>query len=152
MRPRPASFNREPWRGRMSGHAMTSALARGSRLNGSGLVSNESESLKPQLHAFLKMRRQLAVDEAADLLRMIARAEVRKDDQLVAEALGALNYIIQMHMAELVDLFTAVVRANETHFGNQDLRVIQRRITVQAGRTGIARVGQKRRPHLLRDR
>ena len=55
------------------------------------------------------MRRQLAVDKAADLLRMIARAEVRKDDQLVAEAIGALNHIIQMHMAELVDLFAPVI-------------------------------------------
>ena len=70
----------------------------------------ESRS-QPKLDPVAQHRRHLVVDEAAHFLGMIARAEVRADDQLVLETVRALDEVIQVHVSELVDLLAAVIGA-----------------------------------------
>src|SRR5438874_2588820 len=75
---------------------------------------------------------------------MIARAEMGGDNELVLEPLLALQEIIQVHVAELVDLLAAMVGPNETHLGDEDFRLENWRIVIQSGGAGVARVRQKR--------
>src|SRR5437870_5295694 len=79
---------------------------------------------------------------------MIAGAEMGKDEQLVFESVRALDEIIQVHMAELVYLLAAVVRANKAHLGDQDLRLESGREVVQARGARIACIGEQRRADL----
>ena len=44
----------------------------------------------------------------------------------------AFDEIIQMHVPELVDLVAAVARADEAHLGDQDLRIEERRVVIEA--------------------
>src|SRR5207247_11195791 len=83
-------------------------------------------------------------------MRMVARAEVRADNQLVLEAVGPLDEVVEVHVAELVDLLAAVVGPDEAHFGDEDLGLVDRRVVVEAGRAGIAGVGDERHAHLPR--
>src|SRR5207302_2172980 len=69
----------------------------------------------PQPHLLAQFRRQLCLDDAAHLVRMIARAEMTAHDQFVLEAVGPFDEVVQVHVTELVDLLTAMVRTNETH-------------------------------------
>ncbi len=49
-------------------------------------------------------------DVTLDLPRVVARAEVRGDDELVLESLAALDDVVEVHMAELVDPLFAMAR------------------------------------------
>src|SRR5437868_1022884 len=60
--------------------------------------------LYPQLDALAQSRRQLRLQQLAHLVRVVARAEVRADDQLVLEPICALQQVVQVHVPELVDL------------------------------------------------
>src|SRR5262249_39339911 len=66
---------------------------------------------QPELDPLAQRRRELGVEQAAHFLRMIACAEVRADDQLVLEPVRTLDEIVEVHVAELVDLLAAVVGA-----------------------------------------
>src|SRR6516162_5042836 len=94
------------------------------------------------------MRWQLPIDKPADLVGMVAGAEVRKNDQFVLKPVGPFDHVVQVHVAELVDLFPPVAWPDEADFGNEDFRLVDRRVSVQTGRAGIARVGQERGSHL----
>ena len=52
-------------------------------------------------------------DHVADRVRMVARAEVAGDDQLVLEPVAALHQVVEVHVAELVDLLLAMVGRDE---------------------------------------
>src|SRR2546428_3585358 len=88
----------------------------------------QTAPLEPKSHAFGEMRRQFTLEEAADFLRMIARAEVGENNQLVAETFRSLHDVVQVHVAELVDLLAAVIGPNEADLGDQDLRLVHRRV------------------------
>src|SRR4029077_3834835 len=75
-----------------------------------------------------------------NLLYMIARAEVRGDDQFVVEAVSALDQVVEVHMAELVDLVLAVPRRDERQLGNQYLRLEHRGACVESLRRAVAKV------------
>src|SRR5438105_2324739 len=52
--------------------------------------------LQPQFHPLAQACRYLALYHPAHFLGMIARAEMRADDHLVAKAVGALHEIVQV--------------------------------------------------------
>ena len=54
----------------------------------------------------------------------------------------ALDEVVQVHVAELVDLLPAVVGRDEAHLRDQDLRLEDGRVGVEAGRAGVAGVGR----------
>ena len=57
-----------------------------------------------------------------------------------------------MHVAELVNLLAPMVGPDKTHLGYQDFGLIHRRMRVEAGRAGVADVGEERRAHFMRHR
>ena len=64
------------------------------------------------------------LDGTLDLPLVVARAEVGQNDQLVLEAIGPLDDVVQVRVAEFVDFFLAVFGAEEGHLGDQDLRLV----------------------------
>src|SRR5258708_2804316 len=69
----------------------------------------------PDANSVAQRRRQFRGHVPAHFVRMVARTEVAAHDQLVAELVGPLQEVVQVHVAELVDLFAAVVGADEAH-------------------------------------
>src|SRR5579883_1152437 len=73
---------------------------------------------------------------------------MRTDNYLVMETIGPLDVVIQVHVAEFVDLLAPVVGANEAQLGDEDLGLINRWISVHTSRIGIAGIGNQRGPDL----
>src|SRR5579871_4636731 len=82
-----------------------------------GLSPTSSSS--PELYALAQSRRKFLFDDGLKRFVVIARAEVREDDQLVFESVGPFQDVVQMRMAELVDFFFAMFRTEKRHFGDQ---------------------------------
>ena len=57
--------------------------------------------------------------------------EVRKNNSLVLEAISAVDNIVEVHVAELLDLVAAMIGAKETHLGDQNFRLVNCRIAVE---------------------
>ena len=89
---------------------------------------------------------------ALHFLRMIARAEMAADDHLVMEAGGALDEIVEMHVAELVNFLPAMIGPNETQLHNQHLGFEDGWIAIETGRVGVTGVSHERGAHLPRHR
>ena len=83
---------------------------------------------------------------------MVAGAKMSADDQLVLETVSPFDEIIQVHVAELVNLLPAVIGPDKAQLGNQHLGLEDRRIVVQASGAGIAGISHQRRPYLTRHR
>src|SRR5262245_66016188 len=86
----------------------------------------------PQLHLTLQLRRELAVEQLPHLVRVVPGAEVRRDDQFVLEPRGAFHEVVQVHVAELVNLVAAVARPDEAQLRDEDLRVEAGRAVVES--------------------
>ena len=79
--------------------------------NLSSLVANhENRSSQPEMHTVLELRRKFAFHRFADLPFVIARAEMGHDNQFVFETIGPFDDVVQMRMAEFVDLLLAMFR------------------------------------------
>ena len=50
------------------------------------------------------------------------------DNQFVLKAVGSFNEVVQVHVAELVNLLPAVIRPDKTHLRYQDFGLINRRM------------------------
>src|SRR5439155_16044672 len=87
----------------------------------------------PQSHPLLQLWWKLAGEILAHLAGMVARAEMAGDNQFVLEPVGPLDEIIQVHVAELVNLLPAVSRPEEAQLRDQDLRLVRGREVVQPG-------------------
>ncbi len=59
---------------------------------------------------FLEIRRKPLLHRRPDLIVHVTRAEVTQDNQLVLELLRPVNDVIQVRVAELVDLLLPVLR------------------------------------------
>src|SRR5262249_35504531 len=81
-------------------------------------------------------------------MRMIARAKMGENDQLVLETIGSLDHVIEMHVPELVDLFAAMAGPDEADLGNENLGLVNGWVVIQAGRTRVAAIGHERRSSL----
>ena len=57
---------------------------------------------------------------------------MRQNDEFVFKLVGSIKNVVQVHVAELVDLFFAVFRSEERHFRDQDLSLHYVRVSVQA--------------------
>src|SRR5438552_650907 len=121
-----------------------------STLAGASCWCGEAIASDPEFEAIAQGRGQTGLDYAPHLLGMVARAQVAADQQLVVKTIGPLQEIVQVHVTELVDLLAAVVGTDETEFRDQDLRLEDRRIGVQARRARVAGVAQQRCSHLAR--
>src|SRR6476660_7735390 len=91
--------------------------------------------LQPQFNAPAQTLGELVLDKPLHFLGVITRAEVSADNQLVLETICPFQEIIQVHMPEFVNLLTAMIWANEAHFGNEDLRLIHCREIIQSSWT-----------------
>ena len=69
--------------------------------------------------------------KAADLLVVVAGAEMPGNNPLVAEPITPLHEIVQMHVSVFVDFFLAMTWRDERHLGNQDLGVVQCRTSIK---------------------
>ena len=59
------------------------------------------------------------------------------------------NKIVQMDVAELVNLILAMRGGDERQLGNQNLGFVHRRAAIQPGRGGVAQIGQQRHAHFV---
>ena len=82
---------------------------------------------------------------------MEPRAEVRGDDQLVLEPIGARQEIIEMCVAELVDLVRQLGLADEGHLHDEHLGAVDVGEGVQSLRGGVAEIRDLRDADLGRD-
>src|SRR2546430_644025 len=101
--------------------------------------------LNPQLDARFERLGPLRLPQLTHLVRMVTRAEMATDDQLVLEAVRPLKEIVEVHVAELVDFLAAMVWADEAQLGNEHLGVEHGWKVVEAGGAGVAGVGEQRR-------
>src|SRR5262245_19967486 len=77
---------------------------------------------------------------------------MRADDELILEAVGALQKIIQVHVAELVNLLPEMIGPDEAQLGDEDLSLEDGRAAIQSRGAGVAGVSNERCPHFTRHR
>ena len=63
---------------------------------------------------------------------------------------AALDHVVEVHVAELVDLLLAVAGGHERHLQDQHLGLVHRRAVVEPFRRTVAEVGQPRDADLVR--
>src|SRR5580704_14569002 len=85
----------------------------------------------PELDAIAQLGRQLRLDHPTHLLRVIARSQVSADDQLILKTIGSLQEVVQVHVAELVDLLPPMIGPDKAQLGDEDLGLVDRGIGVQ---------------------
>ena len=88
-------------------------------------------TLHPQLNPFAQAGRHAAVDGLLHLLVVTARAEMAQNDQFVLEFLRSFNDVVEMRVAEFVDLLFAMLGTEERQLGDQDLRLVHGRVSIQ---------------------
>lgn len=67
-----------------------------------------------------------------------AGAEVGEDDQFVLEAVGSIEEVVEVHVAELVNFFAAMFGPEEGHFGDEDFAGVDVGVSIEAWGSGIA--------------
>ena len=75
---------------------------------------------------------------------MVARAEVGGNHQLIFEALAALDQVVEVHVAEFVDVLFAVVGRDKRQLANENFGFVHYRVVVEAGRGAVAEVRDPR--------
>ena len=63
---------------------------------------------------------------------MVARAQMRSDNEFILELIATIDKIVQVHVAEFVDLFFAVLGRNKRHFTDQHLGFVHDGAIVEA--------------------
>ena len=87
---------------------------------------------------------KLLVDRFDEILRQIARTEVGEDDEFVFELVGALQDVVQMSVAELVNLLLAMLRAVKGHLRDENLCFVNGGVVIQADGSGVAEITDQR--------
>src|SRR5262249_40794188 len=82
-------------------------------------------------------------EQTANLLRMVARAEVGKNNELISKKISSLDHVVQVHVSEFMNLLPAMAGPDEAHLRDQNLGLIDGRIAIQAGRTRVACITQR---------
>src|SRR5262245_56590165 len=80
---------------------------------------------------------------------MVARAEMSANNEFVLKAIGTLQEVVQMHVAELVNLLASVLRSDKAKLRKQDLVLKGCRTVIKTRWAGVACVGNERRSHFL---
>ena len=78
--------------------------------------------LLPYFHSNTRLRRDggsLLIQTAFRFRIMRSGTQVSQNDQLVLKLVGTLQNVIQMHVAELVNLFFAMFGTEKRHLCNQ---------------------------------
>ena len=78
------------------------------------------------------------IESSAGFVEWRAGTEVGEDDEFVLEAVCAIEEIIEVHVPEFMNLFAAVFRAEEGHFGDQDFAGEDVGVSIETVRSGIA--------------
>lgn len=73
------------------------------------------------------------------------------DYDFIMKLVGSFDDVIQMHVTELVDLFSTMLRPEKGEFCNQDLSFKDRRVVVESRRRGVARVTDERCSYFVSD-
>ena len=87
---------------------------------------------EPDSEFLFQAGREFFFEVIVDLLGVVAGAEVGDDDEFVVEEVGTVEEVVEVHVAELVDVFLAMVRRDEGQLANQDLGLVHHRVVVEA--------------------
>jgi hypothetical protein len=68
---------------------------------------------------------------------MRASTQMGQNDQFVLKLLCAFQNVVEMHVAELVDLFLAVLRSEKSHLRDQHFSLVNIRMGIQSLRRCI---------------
>ncbi len=79
-------------------------------------------------------------DGVQNRVRHAAGGEVGRDDQLVVEPVLARHDVVQMNMAEFVDLVAQMPLLDECHFHDQRFGLVKNRILVQPQAVRVAQI------------
>lgn len=94
--------------------------------------------LLPQSCAVAERIREYLIESAAGFRVVRAGAEVSKDNQLIFEAVGTVEEVIEVHVAELMNFFAAVFGPEEGHFGDQQAGVVDIGVCIESLWGGVA--------------
>jgi hypothetical protein len=75
-------------------------------------------------------------------LRMVSRTEMSRDHEFVLKTVTSLYDVIQVHVAEFVNLVTTMIGRDESQLANQHLRFVHHGVIVQPAWRAIADVRQ----------
>ncbi len=78
------------------------------------------------------------IESSAGFGERRAGAEVCEDDEFVLEAMGTIEEIIEVHVAEFVNFFAAMFGPEEGHFGDEDFAGVDIGVSIEAWGGGIA--------------
>ena len=107
-----------------------------------------SSNLRPALRSYPQLQtptehvRQHLLNESFHLGRVVPRAEVGSDHQLILKTISPFAKIIDMHVAMLMDFVFAVLGRHKGHFADQNPGLKEDFIVIQTLRGGVARVGE----------
>lgn len=82
--------------------------------NSKRVSTDRTPGSDPQLDAVSKLIGQPLRDVIQHFVRVIPRAKVGGDDQLILKFVRSFQKVIKMQMPKLVDLIAAMFRPNET--------------------------------------
>lgn len=94
--------------------------------------------LNPEFNAGTEGCGEDLVQSSDGFFRGGAGTEVCKDDEFVLESLFAVEEIVEVHVAEFVDFFTAMGGSEERHFRDQDVAGVDIGMGIESVGGGIA--------------
>ena len=89
-------------------------------------------------------------DGSFQMRDVVTRAEVGEQDQFVFEAVRSFENVVQMRVAELMNLLLTVLRAEERHFSNENLGSVHIGMRIQSRGRGVSQISDDRHANFVR--